>query len=66
MDKSIKRHQVLRIMSYNIHHGEERDGKTDIERIAEVISKENPDLAALQEVDKNCTRSGNIDMAAGL
>ena len=65
-DKSIEKHQVLRVLSYNIHHGEGMDGKIDIERIAKVISTENPDLVALQEVDKFCTRSGDRDMAAEL
>ena len=65
-DKSLEKQFVLSVMSYNIHHGEGMDGKIDIERIAKVISKENPDLVALQEVDKNCTRSGNRDMAAEL
>jgi endonuclease/exonuclease/phosphatase family metal-dependent hydrolase len=65
-NKSIEKHQVLRVLSYNIHHGEGMDGKIDIERIANVISKENPDLVALQEVDKFCTRSGDRDMAAEL
>ena len=65
-DISIEKHQILRVMSYNIHHGEGMDGNIDIERIAKVISKENPDLVALQEVDKFCTRSGARDMAAEL
>ena len=64
--KEIEKHHILRVMSYNIHHGEGMDGKIDIERIAKVISKENPDLVALQEVDKFCTRSGKRDMAAEL
>ena len=53
-------------MSYNIHHGEGMDGIIDIDRIAKIISTENPDLVALQEVDKFCTRSGKRDMAAEL
>ena len=66
IDKSIEEQFVLRVMSYNIHHGEGMDGKIDIMRIAQVLLKENPDLVALQEVDKNCARSGNRDMAAEL
>lgn len=65
-DSSIEKHPVLRVMSYNIHHGEGMDGNIDLERIARVISRENPDLVALQEVDRFCTRSGNRDMAAEL
>jgi endonuclease/exonuclease/phosphatase family metal-dependent hydrolase len=54
----------LRIVAYNIRHGEGVDGMIDLDRTAEVISRLNPDLVALQEVDKNCSRSGNRDLAA--
>ena len=56
----------LRLVAYNIHHGEGMDGKLDLERIARVIAAEKPDLVALQEVDKGCKRSGSIDQAAKL
>lgn len=56
----------LRIFSYNIRHGKGMDGKIDLERLAKVIEKHQPDLVALQEVDKNCTRSGNRDISAEL
>ncbi|MFC2083430.1 endonuclease/exonuclease/phosphatase family protein [Bacteroidota bacterium] len=56
----------IRILSYNIRHGEGMDKRIDLKRIAEVISKTNPDLIALQEVDKNCERSGKIDIALEL
>lgn len=57
---------VLRIVSYNIRHGEGMDRKIDLKRIADVIARENPDLVALQEVDKNCQRSGSRDVAKEL
>lgn len=57
---------TLRILSYNIHHGEGVDGKLDLPRIAEIIKREKPDLVALQEVDNKATRSGGIDQAAEL
>jgi len=56
----------LKVLSYNIRHGQGMDGKVDLERLAKLIAKENPDLVALQEVDKNCKRSGNVDQAAEL
>ena len=43
----------LRVMTYNIHHGEGTDGRIDLERIAKVIRDAKPDLVALQEVEKN-------------
>jgi len=33
--------KTLRVMTYNIHHGEGLDGKIDLLRIAEVIKAEN-------------------------
>ncbi len=53
----------LRVLAYNIHHGEGMDGKINLPRIAGVIEKERPDFVALQEVDKGVNRSGNIDQA---
>ena len=57
---------ALRVVSYNIRHGEGADGKVDLKRSANVISELKPDLVALQEVDKNCRRSGNVDIAKEL
>lgn len=56
----------LRVLSYNIHHGEGMDGKLDLERIAEVIKSVDPDLVALQEVDKGTDRTGRVDQPAVL
>ncbi|MDA7882281.1 endonuclease/exonuclease/phosphatase family protein [Akkermansiaceae bacterium] len=58
--------EPLRIVSYNLHHGEGMDGKLDLERLARIIAKEKPDLVALQEVDQKCKRSGNVEQAAEL
>lgn len=52
------------LMCYNIHHGEGMDKKLDLARIAELIKTHQPDAVALQEVDKNCGRSGKIDQPA--
>ena len=57
---------TLRVFSYNIRHAEGVDTRIDLERIAEVISQSDPDLVALQEVDKHCERSGDRDLAAEL
>jgi endonuclease/exonuclease/phosphatase family metal-dependent hydrolase len=54
------------VLSYNIHHGEGVDGKLDLERIARVIVESKADLVALQEVDQNVKRSGNVDQPAEL
>jgi endonuclease/exonuclease/phosphatase family metal-dependent hydrolase len=58
--------RVLRILTYNIHHGEGTDGKVDLERIAKIIQAGKPDLVALQEVDQGTKRSGGVDQVARL
>ena len=54
----------LRVLTYNIHHGEGTDGKFDYERLARVINGLKPDVAALQEVDRNTRRANGVDQAA--
>jgi len=56
----------LRVLSYNIHHGEGTDGHFDLPRLAEVIRSARPDLVALQEVDVGTERSGGVDQAREL
>lgn len=56
----------LRVLSYNIHHGEGTDGKLDLPRIAKIIAAEKPDLVAVQEVDRKAKRSGGVDQTAEL
>jgi endonuclease/exonuclease/phosphatase family metal-dependent hydrolase len=56
----------LRVLTYNIHHGEGTDGTLDLERIARVIRAAEPDLVALQEVDQNVARTGSVDQPAEL
>lgn len=56
----------IRILSYNIHHGEGTDGKLDIERLARVIQAVTPDVVALQEVDRGVKRSNKVDEPAEL
>ncbi len=57
---------TVRVLSYNIHHGEGVDGVFDLERLARVILTADPDLVALQEVDRTTTRSSGVDQAAEL
>jgi endonuclease/exonuclease/phosphatase family metal-dependent hydrolase len=56
----------LRVMSYNIHHGEGLDGKLDLERIAQVILDARADLVGLQEVDRGVARTQQRDLPAEL
>jgi endonuclease/exonuclease/phosphatase family metal-dependent hydrolase len=56
----------LRILSYNIRHGEGMDHKLDLARIAGVIKSVDPHVVALQEVDKGCKRTKGLDEPAEL
>ena len=51
----------LRVLAYNVKHGRGNDGQVDLERTARVIRRLNPDVVALQEIDNQASRSGNID-----
>lgn len=57
---------TLRILTYNIYHGETTDGKVDMDLFASIINEVKPDLVALQEVDKNAKRTGVIDITEEL
>ena len=57
---------VLRVLTYNIHHGEGLDGRLDLARTAAIVSSAAPDLVALQEVDRGTRRSGGQDQLAEL
>ena len=58
--------RVVRILSYNILHGETLKGDFDLDRIAAVISSVDPDLVALQEVDFRTNRALNMDLVSEL
>ncbi|MBT9588385.1 endonuclease/exonuclease/phosphatase family protein [bacterium] len=53
----------MRIMTYNIRSGRGLDGRLNLDRIAQVIAAENPDVVALQEVDCKRRRTRHQDQA---
>jgi endonuclease/exonuclease/phosphatase family metal-dependent hydrolase len=53
----------LRVLTYNIHHGEGRDGLFDYARLGRIIAGARPDVVALQEVDRGTTRANRRDQA---
>lgn len=57
--------QEIKVMTYNIYHGEQRydPGKSNLEQVAEVINKYNPDFVAFQEVDSMTMRSAIFNNA---
>lgn len=57
---------AIRILTYNIHHGEGSDGVFDLPRLARVIASADPDLVALQEVDEKTERSGGVSQVSEL
>lgn len=57
---------TLRVMTYNVHHCEGNDSQLDIERIAKIIKDQQCDLVALQELDRNTSRTKSVDQLARL
>jgi len=51
----------MRILTYNIHHWDGRDGRADIERLAAVISQSGADLVSLNEVVHPVRRRGHLE-----
>lgn len=63
---SLTGRRSLRVMTYNIQHGAGTDQKLNLDRIAEVIRREEPDLVGLQEVDRGVERTARVDEVAEL
>lgn len=56
----------IRVLCYNIHHGEGTDGVIDLTRIAAIINAVEPDVVALQEVDDKTVRTQRVDQTTEL
>ncbi len=56
----------LRVLTYNIHHGEGVDGQIDLGRVAAAIKSVKPDVVAVQEVDQGTARTDRVDQPAEL
>jgi endonuclease/exonuclease/phosphatase family metal-dependent hydrolase len=54
----------IRVVTYNIRHGEGMDHKVDLPRIAKVILAAKPDIVALEEVDQGTKRTSGVDQPA--
>src|SRR5689334_21755730 len=57
---------AIRVLAYNIHHGEGRDREIDVPRLSRVMASVQPDLVALQEVDVGTARVGGVNQIAEL
>ncbi len=54
-------HPTVRVLTYNIHHGEGMDGRFDLPRLAGVVKDAQADLVALQEVDEGTQRASGVN-----
>jgi endonuclease/exonuclease/phosphatase family metal-dependent hydrolase len=55
----------VRVVTFNILNGRSpEDGRVDVARFAATVRDLDPDLLALQEVDRGQARSGNADLTA--
>lgn len=57
---------ILRILSFNIHHGTGTSGIFNLSRITDIIRNADPDLVALQEIDSKTNRVNGRDLTAAL
>ncbi len=64
--ESVDSSRVVRVLSFNIFHGETMKGDFDLEQIALVIRQAEPDLVAMQEVDLYTGRTNERDLASEL
>lgn len=60
--------QTIKILSYNIHHGNppSKPNVIDLEAIAKVINESNADIIGIQEVDIHVSRSEQVNQAKRL
>ncbi len=56
----------LTVATFNIHHGEGRDGRIDLTRTASTLAAIDADLVALQELDRGLPRSASVDQVGTL
>jgi len=54
---------IIKVLSFNIYHGENTQGASNLEAIEALINKLQPDFVGLQEVDLKTERSNFIDIS---
>jgi len=65
------RHEKVKVMTYNVHGGMGEEGmygasKRELDRLAAVVRRENPDILILQELDRHAARSNYRNTLDGL
>lgn len=66
VDMAAEPFRQVTIMSWNLRAGLGMDGVRDITRAGAVIKREDPDVVALQEIDRLTKRAGGIDQLVQL
>lgn len=56
----------IAVLTYNIYHGEDANGGSNLDAVAGIINSLKPDLVALQEVDNKTARAKGLDLTAEL
>jgi endonuclease/exonuclease/phosphatase family metal-dependent hydrolase len=56
----------IAVLTYNIYHGEDANGESNLDAVAGIINSLGPDVVALQEVDNKTTRAKGLDLTAEL
>jgi len=64
--QEINTNPVLKILTFNIYHGETMNHDFDLDKIAKVIIDSEADLVALQEVDFKTNRAKKYDLVTEL
>lgn len=54
---------IIKVLSFNIYHGENTQGESNLDTIVALINKLQPDFVGLQEVDVNTQRSNHTDIS---
>jgi endonuclease/exonuclease/phosphatase family metal-dependent hydrolase len=54
------------VLTYNIYHGEDANGGSNLDAVAGIVNSLEPDLVALQEVDNKTRRAKGLDLTAEL
>ncbi|MBR1966006.1 MAG: endonuclease/exonuclease/phosphatase family protein [Lentisphaeria bacterium] len=56
----------VNVMQWNLHIAIDMNGRYNLKKQADVILTHDPDVVVLNEIDKNCARTGYIDMTREL
>jgi endonuclease/exonuclease/phosphatase family metal-dependent hydrolase len=56
----------VRVLVLNMHAGKDASGADNLQRIADLIGSNTPDIVLLQEVDRGTKRSGGVDQVGRL